>query len=155
MREQEMRECVGHFLKARMRAMLLPATLGLGLAVAGCDKEALETTDDSGTISQVEAGAGASHSDTRMDSPMVTPEYMAQMPDAGVATALYMAQMPDTGVLTKYMAQMPDTGVLTKYMAQMPDAREVGIPEMVLRYMAPLPKPDQPVLLYMAQYPGT
>ncbi|HEX7506045.1 MAG TPA: hypothetical protein VF550_04690 [Polyangia bacterium] len=36
MREQEMRLRVLRFLKARMRNMIMPATMGLGLAVAGC-----------------------------------------------------------------------------------------------------------------------
>jgi len=40
MREQEMRMRVFQFLKARMRNMLMPATLGLGLAVGGCSNSA-------------------------------------------------------------------------------------------------------------------
>jgi hypothetical protein len=36
MREQEMRMRVFQFLRARMRNMLMPATLGLGLAVGAC-----------------------------------------------------------------------------------------------------------------------
>jgi hypothetical protein len=179
MREQEMRECVGHFLKARMRAMLLPATLGLGLAVAGCDKEALESTDDSGTSSQIEAGvthpdtqieAGATHPDTQIAPPIVTkyiaqlpdanvaPAYMAQLPDAGTVTK-YIAQLPDAALVTKYIAQLPDANIAPEYMAQMPDARvkDAMSPDsgMMVRYMAPLPNPGQPVLLYMAQYPDT
>ncbi len=37
MREQEMRLHVFRFLKTRMRNMIMPATLGIGLAVGGCD----------------------------------------------------------------------------------------------------------------------
>lgn len=36
MREQEMRLRVFGFLRARMRNMIMPATMGLGLAVGGC-----------------------------------------------------------------------------------------------------------------------
>jgi len=36
MREQEMRMRVLRFLKARMRNMIMPATVGIGLAVGGC-----------------------------------------------------------------------------------------------------------------------
>jgi hypothetical protein len=36
MREQEMRLRVFRFLKARMRNMIMPATIGIGLAVGGC-----------------------------------------------------------------------------------------------------------------------
>lgn len=39
MREQEMRIRVFRFLKARMRNMIMPATMGIGLAVGGCAKE--------------------------------------------------------------------------------------------------------------------
>ena len=39
MREKEMRMRVFRFLKARMRNMIMPATVGLGLAVGGCAKE--------------------------------------------------------------------------------------------------------------------
>lgn len=182
MREQEMRECIGQFLKARMRNMLLPATLGLGLAVSGCEKEASESTNDGGP-SLVEAG---------IPGP-IAPDFMAQMPDASSAAqgpetgavALYMAPMPDAQAImpdaqtlrpdsqaprpdaqlldaklvTKYVAQLPDATVTPEYMAQMPDARakDALSPDsvMVVRYMAPLPNPGQPVLLYMAQYPGT
>ena len=40
MREQEMRMRVFRFLKARMRNMIMPATVGIGLAVGACAKEA-------------------------------------------------------------------------------------------------------------------
>jgi hypothetical protein len=36
MREQEMRQRVFCFLKARMRNMLMPATVGIGIAMGGC-----------------------------------------------------------------------------------------------------------------------
>ena len=39
MREYEMRMRVFGFLKARMRNMIMPATVGIGLAVGGCAKE--------------------------------------------------------------------------------------------------------------------
>jgi len=39
MREQEMRLRVFRFLRARMRNMIMPATVGIGLAVGGCAKE--------------------------------------------------------------------------------------------------------------------
>ena len=55
MREQEMRMRVFRFLKARMRNMIMPATVGIGLAVGGCAKEGLHASDaaafrDSGGI---------------------------------------------------------------------------------------------------------
>ena len=43
MREQDMRNRVFRFLKARMRNMIMPATVGIGLSVGGCAKEGLPT----------------------------------------------------------------------------------------------------------------
>ena len=37
MREQEMRLRVFRFLRTRMRNMIMPATVGIGLAIGGCD----------------------------------------------------------------------------------------------------------------------
>jgi hypothetical protein len=119
MREQEMRQRVERFLQTRLRSMLLPATLGLGLAVGACNSDAL-STDDGGDPP------------ANKDSGSVGMKYMAQMPDAGPElpqpTPDYMAQMPDAN--TKL-----DTGMVLRYMAQMPpDASEP-----VTVYMAPLP----------------
>ena len=46
MREYEMRQRVFRFLKARMRNMIMPATVGLGLAVGGCAREGTVTGTD-------------------------------------------------------------------------------------------------------------
>jgi hypothetical protein len=117
MREREMRQRVERFLQARLRNMLLPATLGLGLAVGACNSDPL-SVDDGG------------NQDTKQDSGSVTTKYMAQIPDAGpelpVAMPDYMAQMPpDSGPVLRYMAQMPpdaapDLGPVAVYMAPLP-----------------------------------
>jgi hypothetical protein len=49
MREQEMRRRVFRFLKARMRNMIMPATVGLGFAVGGCASEG-NTSLESGPV---------------------------------------------------------------------------------------------------------
>ena len=119
MREQEMRQRVERFLQTRLRSMLLPATLGLGLAVGACNSDAL-SADDGGD-------PAAKH-----DSGSVAAKYMTPIPDAGpelpVATPDYMAQMPaDSGPALRYMAQMPrdaaqelDDRNAAIYMAQLP-----------------------------------
>jgi|WetSurMetagenome_2_1015567.scaffolds.fasta_scaffold828729_1 hypothetical protein len=113
MQEREMRQRVERFLKTRLRSMLLPATLGLGMALAGCDGDAMNADDDGGAA------------DT------ATMKYMAQIPDAG--PELPLAQ-PD------YMAQIPDSGLVARYMAQMLDAgRDLG---MVAVYIAQIPRPS-------------
>jgi hypothetical protein len=116
MREREMRQRVERFLQTRLRSLLLPATLGLGLAVGACNSDAL-STDDGGDPP------------ANKDSGSVATKYMAQLPDAGPApTPDYMAQMPDasikldTGMVLRYMAQMPPDAspVVAMYMAQLP-----------------------------------
>ena len=140
MREREMHERVQQFLKARMRAMVLPATLGLSLALAGCPKDGQETSQDGGD------------STLKQDGSTISPVYSAAMPDAGPLDAMatkYLAQLPDTGAAMKYMAQLPDSGgAVALYMAQSPDT---GI---AVRYMAQQPDAGGMVALYMALNPS-
>jgi len=85
MREQEMRQRIEQFLQSRLRAMVLPATLGLGLALGACNSDGL-SNDDGGD------------QPAKTDSGTVGMKYMAQLPDAGPDSdrmvALYMAQLP-------------------------------------------------------------
>ena len=122
MREREMYERVQQFLKVRMRAMVLPATLGFSLALGGCPDDGQETSDDGGS------------STVKQDGSAITPVYSAAMPDAGLLDAMatkYLAQLPDAGPVALYMAQSPDAGIAVRYMAQQPDAGG-----MVALYMA-------------------
>jgi len=121
MREQDMRLRVERFLRVRLRNMLMPATLGLGLAIGGCNGDALNT-DDGGDPS-VKKDAAA-----KTDLGMVV-IYSAPAPDAGtgkevpLAQPEYIAQMPDAGLAVRYMAVLPPDagGVVAVYTAQMPD----------------------------------
>ena len=104
MREQEMRQRVERFLQTRLRKMLLPATLGLGLAVGACNSDGLNA-DDGGDQA------------VKNDSGTVGMKYSAQIPDAG----------PDLpGIALRYMAQMPADAapdserMVALYMAQLP-----------------------------------
>lgn len=150
MREQDMRERVQRFLQTRLRTMLAPATLGLGLSglvltTTGCPSDGLDANDDGGALVK---------KDVAPDQQMV---------------ALYMAPLPpDSGILqgdggrdqvaTKYLAPIPDAGLemQPEYMAPMPDASQ-GDLGSVMRYMAPMPDaaPDngRVIALYMAQLP--
>ena len=109
MRERDMRLRVERFLQTRLRSMLMPATLGLGLALGGCNSDALSTDDGGDPIAKKDAAM----------------KYMAQMPEAGpelpAAQPDYMAQLPDSGMAVRYMAQQPDTGgAVAVYLAQVP-----------------------------------
>jgi hypothetical protein len=144
MREHDMRQRVEQFLQTRLRKMIAPATLGLGLAglglaTTGCPSSGLDANDDGGAMVNKDAGA---------DQGMVL-KYMAQMPDAGLETSLpqpeYMAPVPpDAGIKLDtlgtpiYSAPAPDAGPVMRYMAQMPDASSDGR-EIIALYMAQLP----------------
>ena len=113
MREREMRERVERFLQIRLRNMLLPATLGLGLAVGACNTDSLNTDDGGDQIAKKDSGS---------DSGSMVVKYMAQTPDANTA-------LPDSGFALRYMAQQPADAA--------PDTSRV-----VALYMAPLPAPS-------------
>lgn len=76
MREHEMRMRVFEFLKARMRNMLLPATVGIGLAVGGCAKE----------------GTGDGDASAHLDA---IPIYSAPLPDGGTTSGDAAVPQPD------------------------------------------------------------
>lgn len=144
MREQDMRQRVEHFLQARLRRMLAPATLGLGLAglglgASGCPSSGLDANDDGGALvdkdarnsdsgpDQIAVKYMAQLPDAGREGPLPQPDYMAQMPDAQQGTPIYSAPSPDAAPPVRYGAQMRDAG---------PDGREI-----VALYMAQLPLP--------------
>jgi len=122
MREQDMRLRVERFLRVRLRSMLMPATLGLGLAIGGCNSDGLNTDDGGEPIAKKDAAA-------KSDVGGGIPIYSAVLPDAGTGREVplaqpdYMAVMPDAGLAVRYMAvQPPDAGgAVAVYTAQMPD----------------------------------
>jgi hypothetical protein len=119
MREQDMRLRVERFLRVRLRRMLMPATLGLGLAIGGCNSDGLNTDDGGNPLAKKDAAA-------KTDAgPVPVPMYIAAVPDAAKEAPLaqpdYMAQMPDAGLQVRYAAVMPDAGgAVAVYTAQFP-----------------------------------
>jgi hypothetical protein len=124
MREQDMRLRIERFLKARLRNMLRPAALGLGLALGGCDSDGLTTDDGGDPATKQDAAANT-------DVGAVT-KYMAPTPDAGLEIPIgapeYIAPIlkEDAGIAVRYMAQMPADagpelgGAVAMYIAPMP-----------------------------------
>ncbi len=118
MRELDMRRRVEQFMHKRLRAMLMPATLGLGLAVGGCASDGLNSDDDGGTRKDVAADTKVTPTEdggTRKDLGPV-PLYAVAQPDAAPAQpdslpVRYAAQMPDAGIpiYPIYMAIAPNT----------------------------------------------
>jgi hypothetical protein len=116
MREREMRLRVERYMQTRLRSMLMPATLGLGLAIGGCNSDAL-STDDGGE----KKDAAGQTTDT------MAMKYMAQMPDAGPEAQMVTiygvvlpkdagpetSSPPDGSMAVRYGAQMADAGVVT------------------------------------------
>lgn len=138
MRERDMRARVERFIQTRLRSMLMPATLGLGMALSGCNGDGLEVDDGGDPIVNKDAAdkqdAGTAMKyiapipDAAPDLSGPTPEYIAPIPDAAPDLANFQ---PD------YIAPTPrpDSGIAVRYMAQMPDADPVAVP----LYNAPMP----------------
>jgi hypothetical protein len=128
MREREMRERVERFLQIRLRNMLLPATLGLGLAVGACNTDPLSTDDGGDQIAKKDSGS-------------MVMKYMAQIPDAGsdlpAATPEYMAP-----IRLDANTALPDSGLALRYMAQQPADAAPDTSRAVALYTAPLPAPS-------------
>ena len=163
MREREMRQRIERFLQTRLRRMLAPATIGIGLAMTGCPSSDVNTTDDGGALVNKDSGtdlgmvavysapapdAGGTPANKDSESPPPpVPMYgvPVQPADAGTDQLVtkYLAPVPDAGREASmpqpdYMAQMPDSGPVLRYMAQMPDAAP-DLGRNVALYMAQLP----------------
>jgi hypothetical protein len=112
------RQRVERFLQTRLRSVLLPATLGLGLAVGACNSDGLNA-DDGGNQA------------TKKDSGSPAMKYMAQIPDAGPELPM---PVPYYGAIT-----LPDAGPVARYMAQMPADAAPDTNQVVAVYSAQLP----------------
>jgi hypothetical protein len=174
MREQDMRQRVQRFLQTRLRSMLAPATIGLGLAMTACPSDGSNSQND---------GSALVRKDAEPDQQVAT-LYMGPLPrDAqsanGEDTAAPDAAAPDTAapggndsgpdqVVALYIAPLPRDaqdssydsssdadassadGAAAKYIAPIPDAaREFPMPQP--DYMAQIP--DSGVARYMAVGP--
>jgi hypothetical protein len=106
-----MRQRVERFLQTRLRSMLMPATLGLGLALGGCGSTAMTSGEDSGSTTQKDVATADQQLPPDTNISEAGGDTWAPRPDAGAdsggAIALYMAQLPDSGAVMRYMAQQP------------------------------------------------
>lgn len=138
MREREMRQRVERFLQTRLRNMLMPATLGLGLALGGCGSTAMDSGDDGGHATKKDVATA----DQQLPPDADIHEAGGNAPDTGIISTKYMTPLPDAGAdsrgaIALYMAQLPDSGAVMRYMAQQPP--DAG-PEPVVIYMAMFPE---------------
>lgn len=118
MREREMRQRVESFLQTRLRAMLMPATLGVGLAIGGCGSNTLNSDD--GGKSDVQAASDG------------------KLSDASGAVALYMAAMPDAASDSSG-TQTSDAGLVVRYGAPTTSDAGTDASAIVVLYMAQMP----------------
>jgi hypothetical protein len=79
MKEKEIRDRVEQFLKRTARNVVVPASLGLGLSLSGCEGKALRA----GTA---DAGRSVADTATTHDLPGMVLVYMVMMPDAAPDT---------------------------------------------------------------------
>jgi hypothetical protein len=152
MREHEMRMRVFRFLKARMRNMIMPATVGIGLAVGGCAKEDVKAVPMYGVAFR-DSGPPAQPDGLGPDSPPPGPDLAAPdtrevqvaadlAPDngndgLGRDTPIYGVDMtpPKDANTTDLPADLKVAldggaidsgadlgGIITKYIAPIPDA---------------------------------
>jgi hypothetical protein len=113
MREKEIRDRIEQFLKRTARNVVVPASMGLGLSIAGCDQHSLTTKHAPDAASDVVAqkqdvaGPDASNPDAANDLPsMVLPYLVYAGPDAAHDES--KADLPR--ILVPYLIYAPDTG---------------------------------------------
>lgn len=120
MRESEMRQRVEGFLKRRMQGMLAPV-LGLGLAIAGCEKTTATPTYSAplpdGHVGSIEDAAGLTHDTPVYSAPIIPDAYTADAflaKDTGPDRAPDLAIAKDTNVPADAsladVAMVPDAG---------------------------------------------
>jgi hypothetical protein len=69
MKEQEMRQMVRALLGQTMRRVVIPASLGIGLALGGCDHRAVPVQGDGAIEQEIDQGSPA-----RYATPFPTPD---------------------------------------------------------------------------------
>jgi hypothetical protein len=142
MREQEMRLRVFRFLRARMRNMIMPATVGIGLAVGGC---ARETSTPIYSAPIQDSAAPANRDVLGPDSP-------APGPDLAVADAREVQSVGDIAPDSTNDGLGRDTPIYGIDMSP-PDLRNPDVLDSSVRDVASLP--DQAVALDGAGIDGS
>jgi hypothetical protein len=148
MKEKDIRERIHIFLRDTVRYVVVPASMGIGLALVGCSDSGLDSNPDSsadtapvqsGAGSSTETGSATNSTDTGTGTNTMTGTvavYSAPMQDGAVSSGTGTGSATDTGTGTgtgSDVVRLPDagttgtrTGISTLtgmlYMAVMPDA---------------------------------
>ncbi len=168
MREQEMRQRVFRFLKARMRNMIMPATVGIGLAVGSC------TTGTSVYSAPIREDASLGQDvQANADGPVPRQDAQANADARGAdGPAADLAPVADVARDTVLPGDVPiygsDVSLLDLRDAEAVDSGAVDLGQtdsgavdsatdtMITKYMAPIldaGADGTPVVRYMAQLP--
>jgi hypothetical protein len=164
MRERDMRLRVERFIQTRLRSMVMPATLGLGMAIGGCNSDGLNADDGGSEDAVANTGTGGAQGSGGTGGAQGSGG--AQGTGGVTGSGGAMGSGGTTSPATKYIAPVP------MYIAAIPDAGpEVSMPApeyiapvvkqdagIAVRYMAQMPAdasdPGTPVALYLAQLPS-
>jgi hypothetical protein len=134
MREQEMRLRVFRFLKARMRNMIMPATVGIGLGGAGC------FTQSGAVYSAPMVRSDANRDVDRDDVPVQGPDVsQPERPEAQAAADL--AQVEDVAAAIDQgnaIDSVPGSEVIDSGLADVSSPRDARA-ETGMKYMGPIP----------------
>jgi hypothetical protein len=143
MREQEMRLRVFRFLKVRMRNMIMPAAMGIGLAASGCDAKAKymgPLPSDAALVNR-----DVNYNDMSVLGPEVSQSETREAPVA--------SDVPETGqdvappVDQSVPDQAPARDVIDTFAEALADVPldgkpDLWFPEGGVRYEGPMPRPD-------------
>ena len=154
MKEKDIRERIHMFLRDTVRQVVVPASMGIGLALVGCNDTALNANQDgSADSSSVQTGSGGSTGTNSSATGGMVALYMAPMGGAsggvtGTGGAAGTAGAMATGGLVATGGVIETGGVRTGgvpvYMAGMPEGGATGAGGVtatggVMKYMAPQP----------------
>jgi hypothetical protein len=175
MSEQQMRQRVFRFLKARMRNMIMPATVGIGLAVAGgCTESSVSPTYAAPVYNDAAAGKqdvprapdlaapdSGKPDSANPDSPVVADVAADSLPDvpSPLDTSPSDALAGETGVDMRRLdspIDMPPVKYGSPFDSGILDSQsEAG--QVIAKYIAPIPDAgvdtSGPVTRYMAVMP--
>jgi hypothetical protein len=167
MKEQDVRQRIESFLKRTAREVVVPASMGLGLALSGCDHTGIQARADAaadtsqsaatdGIVADATRGreSAANSPDVASQPDLRLPDDVRLSPDTGqadlpISVAPYMAIVRlDAGVDASVPdvrpdagapdADVPDAGAAdTRTPDARPDARQADLPTIFPPYLPP------------------
>jgi hypothetical protein len=132
MNEKEIRERIERFLKKTARNVVVPASVGLGLSLSGCDNNALH------------ASAADAGRDVAAQSPDGADAALG--PDLPISTLPYLVFLPPPDAALETTASLPDAELDATPMDATPIDLRAEMPAPPPPYLIVLPDVDNPTL---------